>query len=113
MLKLVNNVRHLFAADDFSRSHFSDAFFLCALRVKCQTGVGADLSPNSYQQMAKVTARLVSRKEFNQQAIAYFSLYLAKHPFCETYTNSADPDQMLQNTTIISGSPLFAYRMFY
>ena len=34
ILKLVSNVRQLFAADDFSRSHFSDAFFLGALRVK-------------------------------------------------------------------------------
>ena len=31
MLKLVSNVRQLFAADDFSRRHFSDAFFLGAL----------------------------------------------------------------------------------
>ena len=29
----VSNVRQLFAADDFSRRHFSDAFFLGALRV--------------------------------------------------------------------------------
>ena len=28
------NVRQLFTADDFSRCHFSDAFFLAALRVK-------------------------------------------------------------------------------
>ena len=28
ILKLVSNVRQLFAADDFSRRHFSDAFFL-------------------------------------------------------------------------------------
>ena len=34
MLKLVSNVRQLFAAYNFSRSHFSDAFFLGALRVK-------------------------------------------------------------------------------
>ena len=27
ILKLVSNVRQLFAADDFSRRHFSDAFF--------------------------------------------------------------------------------------
>ena len=27
ILKLVSNVRQLFAADDFSRHHFSDAFF--------------------------------------------------------------------------------------
>ena len=33
ILKLVSNVRQLFAADDFSRRHFSDAFFLGALRV--------------------------------------------------------------------------------
>ena len=32
--KLVSNVRQLFAADDFSRHHFSDVFFLGALRVK-------------------------------------------------------------------------------
>ena len=32
MIKCVSNVRHLFAADH-SRSHFSDAFFLGALRV--------------------------------------------------------------------------------
>ena len=36
ILKLVSNVRQLFAADDFSRRHFSDAFFLGALRVKIQ-----------------------------------------------------------------------------
>ena len=34
ILKLVSNVRQLFAADAFSRRHFSDAFFLGALRVK-------------------------------------------------------------------------------
>ena len=34
ILKLVSNVRQLFAADDFSRCHFSDTFFLHALRVK-------------------------------------------------------------------------------
>ena len=28
ILKLVSNARQLFAADDFSRRHFSDAFFL-------------------------------------------------------------------------------------
>ena len=33
VLEFVNNVRKLFAADDFSRRHFSDAFFLGALRV--------------------------------------------------------------------------------
>ena len=33
-LKLFINVTQLFAADDFSRRHFSDAFFLGALRVK-------------------------------------------------------------------------------
>ena len=27
ILKLVSNVRQLFAADDFSRRHFSNAFF--------------------------------------------------------------------------------------
>ena len=31
ILKLVSNVRQLFAADDFSRCHFSDAFFFLAL----------------------------------------------------------------------------------
>ena len=33
ILTFVSNVRQLFAADDFSRRHFSDAFFLGALRV--------------------------------------------------------------------------------
>ena len=33
ILKLVSNVRQLFAADDFSRRHFSDAIFLGALGV--------------------------------------------------------------------------------
>ena len=33
ILKLVSNVRRLFAADDFSRRHFSGAFFLGAFRV--------------------------------------------------------------------------------
>ena len=33
ILKFISNVRQLFAADDFSRRHFSDAFFLGALRV--------------------------------------------------------------------------------
>ena len=33
MLEFVSNVRQLFAADDFSRRNFSDAFFLGALRV--------------------------------------------------------------------------------
>ena len=34
ILKFVSNDRQLFAADDFSRRHISDAFFLGALRVK-------------------------------------------------------------------------------
>ena len=34
ILKFVSSVRQLFAADNFSRRHFSDAFFLGALRVK-------------------------------------------------------------------------------
>ena len=36
VLNLVNNVRqlHVFAAEDFSRHYFSDAFFLGALRDK-------------------------------------------------------------------------------
>ena len=33
ILKLVSNVRQLFAADNFSRRHFSDAYFFGALRV--------------------------------------------------------------------------------
>ena len=33
ILELVSYVRQLFAADDFSRHHFSDAFFLGALRA--------------------------------------------------------------------------------
>ena len=34
ILKLISNVRQLFAADDFSRRHFQLHFFLGALRVK-------------------------------------------------------------------------------
>ena len=34
ILQFLSNVRQLFAADDFSRRHFSDAFFLGTLRVK-------------------------------------------------------------------------------
>ena len=34
MIKFVSNVRHLFAADDFSRRHFQMHLFLGALRVK-------------------------------------------------------------------------------
>ena len=37
ILKFVSNVRQLFAADDFSRHHFSDAFFLGALRVSVRS----------------------------------------------------------------------------
>ena len=33
ILKCVSNVRQFFAADDFSRRHFSSAFFLGALRA--------------------------------------------------------------------------------
>ena len=33
ILEFISNVRQLFAADDFSRRHFSGAFFLGALRV--------------------------------------------------------------------------------
>ena len=33
ILKFVSNVSQLFAAEDFSRRHFSDAFFLAALGV--------------------------------------------------------------------------------
>ena len=39
ILKFVSSVRQLFAADDFSRRHFSDAFFLGALRVKKETTI--------------------------------------------------------------------------
>ena len=39
ILKFVSNVRQLFAADDFSRRHFSDAFFLGALRVRMSVAV--------------------------------------------------------------------------
>ena len=39
ILRFVSNVRQLFAADDFSRRHFSDAFFLGALRVKSKFSV--------------------------------------------------------------------------
>ena len=35
ILKLVSNVRHLFAAENFNRRHFSDASFLGALRANC------------------------------------------------------------------------------
>ena len=34
ILRFVSNVRQLFATDDFSRRHFSDASFLGAFRVK-------------------------------------------------------------------------------
>ena len=33
ILQFISNVRQLFAADDFSRRHFSDAFFLGTLRL--------------------------------------------------------------------------------
>ena len=33
--KFVSNVRQLFAANDFSRRHFSDAFFLGVLGLTC------------------------------------------------------------------------------
>ena len=47
ILKFVSNVRQLFAADDFSRGQFSDAFFLDALRVKKQAQLSR-LSVSSY-----------------------------------------------------------------
>ena len=34
IIKCISNVRQLFAADDFCRRHFSDAYFLGTLRVK-------------------------------------------------------------------------------
>ena len=34
ILEFVSNFRQLFAADDLSRRHFSDAFFLGPLRVE-------------------------------------------------------------------------------
>ena len=34
IIKLVSIIRQLYAVDDFSRRHLSDAFFLGALRVK-------------------------------------------------------------------------------
>ena len=39
ILRFVSNVRQLFAAADFSRRHFSDAFFGGALRVKFKVRV--------------------------------------------------------------------------
>ena len=36
IIKCVSIVRQLFVADDFSRRHFSDAFFLGALRVNSE-----------------------------------------------------------------------------
>ena len=44
ILKFVCNVWKLFAAYDFSRRHFSDAFFLGALRVNTQSDLSI-LSP--------------------------------------------------------------------
>ena len=38
LLYFVSNARQLFAADDFSRCHFSDAFFLGALRINGPQG---------------------------------------------------------------------------
>ena len=35
ILRFVSYVRQLFAAEDFSRGHFSDAFFLGSLRLNC------------------------------------------------------------------------------
>ena len=39
ILKFFSNVMHLFAADDFSRLHFSDAFFLGTLRAKIRSNL--------------------------------------------------------------------------
>ena len=43
ILKLVNNVRQLFAADDFSRRQFQMHFFLGALRVNTVYTTGLDI----------------------------------------------------------------------
>ena len=45
IVKFVSNVLQLFAADDFSRRHFSDAFFLGALRVKGTNSFPAGANP--------------------------------------------------------------------
>ena len=37
IFRFVSNVRQLFAADNFSRHHFSDAFFLGTLRISIST----------------------------------------------------------------------------
>ena len=42
ILESVSNVRQLFAADNFSRGHFSDAFFLGALRANFRIPVSND-----------------------------------------------------------------------
>ena len=49
ILQLVSRVRQLFAADDFSRSHFSDAFFIGALRVKHILHYGLILSKLNFR----------------------------------------------------------------
>ena len=41
ILQLVSNARQLFAADDFSRRHFSDAFFSWRFKGKGQTWCGS------------------------------------------------------------------------
>ena len=50
ILKFVSNVRQLFAANDFSIRHFSDDFFLGALRVNSLTTV---LFYTKYKMMLK------------------------------------------------------------
>ena len=66
MLKFVSNVRQIFAADDFSRYHFSDAFFLGALRVKHKHDNGQ--SSESFPVCRNLLKRILTMGEISSQS---------------------------------------------
>ena len=77
ILKLVSNVNQLFAADGFSRRHFSDAFFLGALRVKSSTHqipivYQKEFSKSCNQKVEKCQSK--NSGFFQNKVLAYYTL---------------------------------------
>ena len=64
-LKLVINVRQLFAADDFSRRHFSDAFFLSALRVN-------DVFVKYFKDLQRITGSSAPLRMYKELLLNHF-----------------------------------------
>ena len=99
MFEFVSNVRQLFAADDFSRHHFSDAIFLGALRVIYrlrQMGNGAWSEYQKCMKHSDVATLHNSRNSHNSRFVrtpcSLAATFVNSHLLI-TFANSLDPDQ--------------------